>query len=65
VKDGETGFIIPASEEKALEEKMLTLLNDDGILKTMTSNIRHYKQQFDWATIADKTIGVYNSVLKS
>jgi glycosyltransferase involved in cell wall biosynthesis len=59
VQNGETGFIVPASDEKALEDKMVTLINDKAILNALQDRIKSYKQQFEWAFIADKTIDVY------
>lgn len=64
VVEGETGFIIPVVDEKVLKEKMSILLNDRMTLKKLADGICIYKLKFGWSSIANKTVDVYDNILK-
>jgi len=62
VRDGETGFTIPAEEPDTLCEKLTWLLNDADLHATMSANAAAYAQDYAWEKIAQQIVGVYNEL---
>ena len=64
VNDGKTGFIIPPQDEKALAEKIISLLQDDKLRVAMGNNANKVgKVELSWEAIAKMTINTYNKLL--
>ncbi|MCC7190845.1 MAG: glycosyltransferase family 4 protein, partial [Anaerolineales bacterium] len=59
VRDGETGFTIPAEEPETLCEKLSGLLNDDELHAKMSAQAAAYAQDYAWEKIAKQIVDVY------
>lgn len=59
VRDGETGFTIPAEEPETLCEKLSWLLNDDELHAKMSAQAAAYAQDYAWEKIAKQIVDVY------
>jgi hypothetical protein len=65
IEDGKNGLIIPPKDTKALQEKMLRLMEDEQLYKHLASNSREmitsrYEQKLVWEALLNE----YKSVLK-
>ena len=64
VQDGETGILVPPEDVDALREAIATLMADDEMRGRMASAGRQRMQnEFSIATMADKHVELYESVL--
>jgi D-inositol-3-phosphate glycosyltransferase len=63
VRDGETGFTIPAEEPDTLCEKLSWLLNDDELRRKMSAQAAAYAQDYAWEKIAKQIVGVYEGLI--
>jgi len=63
VRDGETGFTIPAEEPDTLCEKLSWLLNDDDLHARMSGQAAQYAQAYAWEKIANQIVGEYKKLL--
>ncbi|MEP7137640.1 MAG: glycosyltransferase [Chloroflexota bacterium] len=63
VRDGETGFTIPAEEPDTLCEKLTWLLNDADLHATMSANAAAYAQDYAWEKIAKQIVAVYDELI--
>lgn len=64
IKDGETGFLVPSKNPKALAEKILLLLNDDALLKTMGERAKELSQQYDISNTVRQFEKLYEEILR-
>jgi len=64
VRDGETGFTIPAEEPDALCEKLTWLLNDSALHQKMSEQAAEYAQDYAWEKIAKQIVDVYEELVK-
>ena len=64
VRDGETGFTIPAEEPETLCEKLSWLLNDDELHAKMSAQAAAYAQDYAWEKIAKQSVDVYEGLRK-
>ncbi|HNS62501.1 MAG TPA: glycosyltransferase [Anaerolineales bacterium] len=64
VRDGETGFTIPAEEPETLCEKLSWLLNDDELHAKMSAQAAAYAQDYAWEKIAKQIVDVYEGLVK-
>ncbi len=64
VRDGETGFTIPAEEPETLCEKLSWLLNDDELHAKMSAQAAAYAQDYAWEKIAKQIVDVYEGLGK-
>ena len=63
VRDGETGFTIPAEEPDALCEKLTWLLNDSELHQKMSRQAAEYAQDYAWEKIAKQIVDVYEELV--
>ena len=63
VQDGLTGYHVPSRDPEALAERIYTLLADEDCREAMGQAARRYAEQFDWAIIAGRLVGVYGELL--
>ena len=63
VKDGETGFHVPAAAPEMLAETLDMLFNDRALLKKLGSQAEQYAQGFSWGAVADRTIEIYRDLV--
>ena len=64
VRDGETGFTIPAEEPETLCEKLSWLLNDPELHQKMSGQAAEYAQDYAWDKIATQIVDVYGSLVE-
>lgn len=64
VRDGETGFTIPAEEPETLCEKLSWLLNDPDLHDSMSKRAVEYAQDYAWEKVAEQIVGVYEGLGK-
>ncbi|MFN8387033.1 MAG: glycosyltransferase [Anaerolineales bacterium] len=64
VRDGETGFTIPAEEPETLCEKLSWLLNDRELHDSMSKRAVEYAQDYAWEKIAKQIVDVYEGLMK-
>ncbi len=64
VRDGETGFTIPAEEPEMLCEKLSWLLNDEALRRKMSVQAAAYAQDYAWERIAKRIVDVYEELKK-
>jgi len=60
VKDGETGFSVPAGDPEALADRLERLLINDRLRDTMAENAVLYARQFAWPVITTQLVSLYN-----
>jgi len=63
VRDGETGFTIPAEEPDTLCEKLTWLLNDSELHARMSRRAVEYAQDYAWEKIAKQIVDVYEELM--
>ncbi len=63
MQDGLTGYHVPSRDPEALAERLYTLLADEDCREAMGLAARRYAEQFDWAIIAARLVGVYDELL--
>ncbi len=63
VRDGETGFHVPAGDSSALAERLGMLLGDSALRKQLGSQAARYAKGYAWSIIADRIIELYESLM--
>ena len=63
VKDGETGYLVPAESPDALADRIRTLLADEELRRRLGAQAACYAQQYRWPHIAARITTVYNTLL--
>jgi glycosyltransferase involved in cell wall biosynthesis len=60
VRDGETGFLTPPGDVKALHERLAQLLTDAPLARRMGERARaHVLDQFTWQKVAERCLTAY------
>jgi D-inositol-3-phosphate glycosyltransferase len=65
VRDGETGFTIPAEEPETLCDKLSWLLTEDELRQKMGSQAAAHAQDYAWEKIAKQIVEVYQGLRKT
>jgi glycosyltransferase involved in cell wall biosynthesis len=64
VKDGETGFLVPVKNPRAMAQRIIELLNDESLRKRMGEASRTLiEQHYSWDNISSKMIDCYKLVV--
>ena len=65
IKEGETGFLVPAHDAKALAEKIDQVLafDDQKYIQLSEASAHRAQQKFDWSVIAKTTEAYYKQVI--
>ncbi len=63
VRDGETGFLVPEKDPKALAEKLEMVLTDPCLRQRMGHRALQVAAGYSWAIVADDIEEVYNELL--
>lgn len=63
VQDGISGFHVPDGDHDALCERLTQLLGDHDLRRQMGENAHRYACEYAWGTIAERIIGIYQSLL--
>ncbi|MFC1699965.1 glycosyltransferase family 4 protein [Candidatus Omnitrophota bacterium] len=55
IEDGKTGFIVPPKDAQTLAEKLITLLNNQDLMKNMGVQAqKRVKEQFSWENVGER-----------
>ena len=66
VDEGQTGFIVPPADSKALAGAIVKLINDDELRKRMGENaLAKIENELSWSKIAAKTIAIYQEAINT
>ena len=61
IEDGETGFLVPEKDPKAIAEILVRVLQDPSKINSLKHHARERMiQQFDWQSIADRYATILN-----
>jgi D-inositol-3-phosphate glycosyltransferase len=63
VQDGVTGYHVPDGDDKALCDKLTTLLGDPTLRRSLGRNAAMYAQKYSWDKIAVKVYEVYRELI--
>ena len=62
VRDGETGFLVPANDAAALRKKIEEVLENPGLLNRMSPECREdVLRRWTWEKVADRCLAAYRS----
>ncbi|MBC7235354.1 MAG: glycosyltransferase [Chloroflexi bacterium] len=59
VRDGETGFLVPEKNPKALADKLELLLNDEPLRQRLGQQAARVAAEFSWEVVADAMEALY------
>jgi D-inositol-3-phosphate glycosyltransferase len=65
IRDGRTGYRVPARDPKALADKIARLLNDEGLRRRIGQRAACWAESYSWPRIADRILALYETVLQS
>jgi glycosyltransferase involved in cell wall biosynthesis len=55
IQEGQTGFIVPPNDHKALADRIITLLSDEELMRKMgEQGYQRVKRDFTWNRVAAK-----------
>ena len=64
VVDGESGFLVPSRDPRALAERLAVLHNNPALAQSMgDEGLRRAYQHYTWRTVARKAASIYASVV--
>jgi D-inositol-3-phosphate glycosyltransferase len=63
IKDGETGFHVPAGDVEALQSQLEMILKDDLLRERLGRQAAAYARGYDWKMISNQILGLYESLL--
>ncbi|MGC8754833.1 MAG: glycosyltransferase [Thermosulfidibacteraceae bacterium] len=63
-RDGETGFVIPPRDPRAIAEAVMKVLSDKELYDRFSRNALDRVKEFDINSVVDRIIDVYNQVLE-
>lgn len=63
VRDGETGYVVPANDINKLAEYLVKLIKDTALQDKLGSQSAVYARNYAWSIISEKIIEVYHQEL--
>ncbi|MCP4607487.1 MAG: glycosyltransferase family 4 protein [Planctomycetes bacterium] len=63
IEDGENGFLVEPEKPDQIAEKVLSLLEDDGLRHKISGNNREKAKSYSWARVAERVEEIYQSHL--
>jgi len=63
IRDGETGFHVPAGDVDSLTDRLARLLQDDVLLARLGRQAAAYAKGYDWSHITDQILDLYGTLL--
>lgn len=64
IKHGKQGFLFPLKDYKALAERIIELISDDTLRRTMSRNSRKIaEEKYDWKVVARQIYNMYKKIL--
>jgi D-inositol-3-phosphate glycosyltransferase len=64
VKEGRTGYRVPARDPAALANRIIQLLDDDALRRVIGYRASCWAESYAWSNIADQIEAVYDSLLR-
>lgn len=64
VRDGVTGFVIPANDVRALRQRLDEVLGDPARASSMGAAGRQDVEQYSWDRVAQRVVQVYSALLR-
>lgn len=65
VRDGETGFLIPASDVAGFVQRLKELVEDARLRTSMARAAREAAMHYDWHAVLQRIVGYYDEILQS
>jgi D-inositol-3-phosphate glycosyltransferase len=62
VRDGETGLLVPWRDADLFAERLLQVLQDDGLRQQLAAQARASVLNYGWGRIADEHVALYSEV---
>jgi len=63
VRDGETGFLVPERDPKALAARLEQLLTDDVLRRRMGERAAKVAAEYSWTVVTDAIEALYEELL--
>jgi D-inositol-3-phosphate glycosyltransferase len=63
VRDGETGFHVPAGDPAALADRLGQLLEDELLRQRLGKQASEYAKRYAWPLVADQIVDLYQTTL--
>jgi D-inositol-3-phosphate glycosyltransferase len=63
VRDGENGALVPWRDPTLFADRIRAILTDTELATTMRAGALETAHQYSWDAVAERTIGVYDSLL--
>ncbi len=63
IRDGETGFHVPAGDAEALADRLEMLLSDPELQAQLGQQAAKYARGYDWTTITDQILELYSQLI--
>jgi D-inositol-3-phosphate glycosyltransferase len=63
IRDGETGYFVPAQDPQALAEKLRLVFVDNAVRAQLGEQAARYAQQFCWESISAQILDVYQEMV--
>lgn len=63
VQDGVTGFHFPAQDPEALSQRLMTLIEDEPLRRSMSRQAANVAKDYGWKKIASRMVELYEDVL--
>jgi D-inositol-3-phosphate glycosyltransferase len=64
VRDGETGYLVPAEEPAELADRIRTLLADDDLRLRLGAQAADQARQYRWPRITAQVIDLYHTLIQ-
>jgi len=64
VKEGETGYFVPAQDSRALAAKLQQIFNDKALRLRLGKQAAAYAQDFKWEIITSRMMDVYKGLVE-
>jgi len=65
VREGETGFFVPAQDPEALAEKLRLIFVDHDLRIRLGEQAVVYAHDFSWELITDQIVDIYKKILNN
>ena len=63
IRDGETGFHVPAGDADALADRLKELLSDPELRTQLGLQAAKYARGYDWTIITDQILELYSQLI--
>ncbi len=64
VRDGVTGYTVPASDPEALAVKLKAIISDRDLHQRMGEQAAEFARGYDWHLIAEQIVDLYQEVIE-